>query len=66
MNTPILSISNGELKEPIGEIVNCPHCSKYHEIKFAKNAITGEISPEITFYHCDYNGKTYLYGKKIL
>lgn len=59
----MLVIGNGELNDPLGDSVTCPHCGKVHEIQYGEEVMkdgTRKPSKLLAFYKC--GEKSFLAG----
>ena len=59
----MLMIGNDELKEPLGNAIECPHCGQQHPIEYGEEVLkdgTKKPSKLLAFYMC--GDKAYLAG----
>lgn len=59
----MLAIGNEELKEPLGDVVECPQCGQKHTVEYGEEVLkdgTKKPSKLLAFYSC--GDKSYLAG----
>ena len=59
----MLVIGSGELREPLGDKVDCPRCGQQHPVEFGEEVLqdgTKKPSGLLAFYRC--GEKTYVAG----
>ena len=63
-NTPYFAVGNNELagQPKVGKTAKCPHCGKYHRVKYGRDAETGKPSETLGFVSC--GEETYLVAIK--